>query len=439
MTSPVFAPARTDTPMSLSASARWISTAQRTAPRALANASMNLSPSRSTSTPPARSTASRTSRSCSWKSSRARSSPTRSTSGVESSMSVKSTVTVPSGRSRFACTRRRTRRVASAQRTGSPRWTVRIASAISSGRVSFVRKPEAPAARVGSTWSSSPKVESASTFASGASSRRAFVASMPSIPGMTTSITTTSGRSSLVRSIAAAPSSASPTTSTSGSTSRKSLRPWRTTAWSSAMRTRIIDLERYRRSFTGCRTHPERSADRLGALAHRDQAEVPPRLRSVRVEARAVVLDRDGEASAGTAHLDAHALGPRVLERVADRLLGDAEHLPLEPRVEVDAVQLELDVDTVHAPEHVDVLLQRDGEPVGDDVAGAELEDQRAHLVHRAPHELPHLAELRLRALGLRVDEERRGVGGERDAEERLVDGVVELAREPVPLLADGP
>src|SRR5919204_2476331 len=432
MTSPVFAPARMRTPMPLSSRARWISTAQRTALRALANASMNLSPSRSTSTPPVRSSASRTSRSCSWKSSRARSSPIRSRSGVESSMSVKSTVTVPSGRSRVACTRRRTRRVASAQRTGSPRWTVRIASAISSGRVSFVRNPEAPAASVGSTWSSSPKVESASTFTSGASSRSTCVAWMPSNPGMTTSITTTWGRSSRASATAAPPSSASPTTSTSGSTSRKSLRPWRTTAWSSAIRTRIIDLQRHRRSLAGRRVHPERAAHHLRALAHRDQAEVPPRRRSLRVEARAVVRHRDDEARPGAAHLDAHVLGARVLERVADRLLRDAEDLALEARVDVDAVHRELDVDTVHAPEHVDVLLQRDGEPVGDDVAGPELEDQRAHLVHRAPHELAHLAELRLRPPGLAVDEERRRVGGERDAEERLVDGVVQLAREPV-------
>src|ERR671936_122681 len=371
MTSPVFAPARTDTPMSLSASARWISTAHRSASRALANASMNLSPSRSTSTPPVRSSASRTSRSCSLKTSRARSSPTWSTSGVESTMSVKSTVTVPSGRSRFACTRRRTRRVASVQSTGSPRWTVRIACAISSGRVSFVRNPEAPAASVGSTCSSSPKVDSASTFTSGTSSRSVFVAWMPSKPGMTTSITTTFGCSSRASATAAPPSSASPTTSTSGSTSRKSRSPWRTTAWSSAMRTRIIDLQLDGGSFAGFRADAERPADRLRPLAHRDQAEVPPRLRSLRVEAGAVVLDRDGE-------------------------------------------------------------------PVGADVAGAELEDQRAHLVHRSADELAHLAELLLRPLGLGVDEERRRVGGERDAEERLVDGVVELAREPVPLLDDG-
>src|ERR671928_654370 len=438
MPSPVSAPARTATGMSLAASARWISTAQRSAARALANASMNLSPSRSTSTPPVRSSASRTSRSCSLKTSRARSSPTRSTSGVESTMSVKRTVTVPSGRSRPACTRRRTRRVASAHSTGSPRWTVRIACAISSGRVSFVRKPDAPAASVGSTCSSSPKVESASTFTAGASSRSAFVASTPSTCGMTTSITTTSGPSSRACWIAAAPSSASPTTSTSGSTSRKSRSPWRTTAWSSAMRTRIIDLQLDRRSFARLRAHAERPADRLRPLAHRDQAEVPPRLRAVRVEARAVVLDGDDEPAAVAARLDAHVLRRRVLERVADRLLRYPEDLPLELRRDFDAVERELDVDPVHAPQDVDVLLERDREPVRADVPGAKLEDQRAHLVHRGADELAHLGGLLLRALGLGVDEERGRVGGERDAEERLVHGVVELAREPVPLLDDG-
>src|ERR687886_2175374 len=438
MTWPVFARARTATPMSLAASARWISTAQRSAARALANASMNLSPSRSTSTPPVRSSAARTSRSCSLKTSRARSSPIRSTSGVESTMSVKRTVTVPSGRSRPACTRRRTRRVASAHSTGSPRWTVRIACAISSGRVSFVRKPDAPAASVGSTCSSSPKVESASTFTLGASSRSAFVASMPSNPGITTSITTTSGPSSRACRIAAAPSSASPTTSTSGSTSRKRRSPWRTTAWSSAIRTRIIDLQLDRRPFAGFRADAQRAADRLRPLAHRDQAEVPPRLRALRVEPGAVVLDGDDEPAALAARRDAHVLRRGMLERVADRLLRDPEDLPLELGVNLDAVERKLDVDAVHPPQDVDVLLERDGEPVGDDVARPELEDQRAHLVHRGADELAHLDELLLRALGLGVDEERGRVGGERDAEERLVDGVVELAREPVPLFDDG-
>src|SRR5438105_3954450 len=403
---------------------------------------MNLSPSRSTSMPPVRSSVSRTIRSCSRKSSRACSSPSRSTSGVELSISVKTTVTVPSGRPRSPCTRRRTRRVASVQRTGSPRWTVRIACAISSGRVSLVRKPAAPAASVGRTWSSSPKVESASTLTSGARSRSAAVASIPPTSGMTTSITTTSGRSASTCSTAAWPFSASPTTSMSGRTSRKSRRPWRTTAWSSAMRTRIasvnLDLHRNRRPGPGRGRHREDAADRLGPLAHRDQAQSPPRLNTFGVEADAVVLHGHDQALAGGAQPHVDVLGVAVLERVRRRLLRDAEDLALDidaGRTPSRSVDLELDLVPVDAPEHVDVLLERDGKAVRRDVRRAQLEDQRAHLCHRRADELADLHQLLLGTLRIRLDEQCGRVGGERDAEEGLVDGVVELACEPVPLL----
>src|ERR671923_188782 len=441
ITSPVLSPARTRSGTPLRSSARWISIAHRTARRALENASMNLSPSRSTSTPPVRSSAWRTSRSCSRKSSRARSSPSRSTSGVEFSMSVKTTVTVPSGRPCSPpCTRRRTRRVASVQSTGSPRWTLRIACAISSGLVSLVRKPDAPAARVGRTWSSSLNVESASTFTSGERSRSSSVALMPSTSGMTTSMTTTSGRSSCARSTAAAPFSASPTTSTSGCTSRNSRSPCRTTAWSSAIRTRMvsvkIDLHVDCRAGARRGAHLERAADRLRALPHRDQPEPPPRLRAFGVEARAVVLDGDDQPAAARPQPHAHVLRARVLERVRERLLDDAKDfaLVLDTRL-ATAVDVELDVRAVDAPQDVDVLLERRREPVRGDVRRPELEDERAHLGHRAADELAHLPELLLRLLRLGLDEERGGVGGQRDAEESLVHGVVELAREAVSLL----
>ena len=131
-------------------------------------------------------------------------------------------------------------------------------------------------------------------------------------------------------------------------------------------------------------------------------------------------------------------LGRRVLERVRDRLLRDPEDLALDGGIGREPsrpVGLELDRRAVHPPQHVHVLLERGREPVGDDVRRPELEDERAHLAHRAPHELAHLLDLRPRPDRLALDEERRRVGGQRHAEERLVDGVVELAREAVPLL----
>src|SRR5919202_1321666 len=61
------------------------------------------------------------------------------------------------------------------------------------------------------------------------------------------------------------------------------------------MRTRIIDLQLYRRPLAGRRAHAEGAADRFRPLAHRDQAQMPPRLRALRVEPGAVVRDGDDE------------------------------------------------------------------------------------------------------------------------------------------------
>ena len=80
-----------------------------------------------------------------------------------------------------------------------------------------------------------------STFAPGRAWRTSRVASIPSTFGIDRSIDDHVRRASVSASrAAAAPSCASPTTSSPSCRSRKRRRPPRTTAWSSAIRTRIV-------------------------------------------------------------------------------------------------------------------------------------------------------------------------------------------------------
>src|SRR3990172_5021907 len=98
----------------------------------------------------------------------------------------------------------------------------------------------APAFTAPTTEESSRTLVRAMTSVSGSSPRIASVAATPSITGISRSIRITSGRSSLALLSACAPSSASPTTSSSESSARNIRKPWRTTLWSSAIRTRIV-------------------------------------------------------------------------------------------------------------------------------------------------------------------------------------------------------
>ena len=79
-------------------------------------------------------------------------------------------------------------------------------------------------------------------------SRSRRVASMPSTFGIARSMSTTSGFNDSASSIACAPSSASPTTSIPSTVARNVLSPPRTTGWSSAIRTRISDIDDHARS-----------------------------------------------------------------------------------------------------------------------------------------------------------------------------------------------
>ena len=135
-------------------------------------------------------------------------------------------------------------------------------------------------------------------------------------------------------------------------------------------------------------------------------------------------------------HLDPPGGG--VAERVLQRLLGDPEDLAgrlgAQRRRRGDA---QLDRLAGDAPQHVDVLAQRLGEPLGLERRRAQLEHHRAQLVHRAARQLLHAPDLLAGGRIAAGEQLARRLGREHDAEQLLGDGVVQLAREPVALLHD--
>jgi hypothetical protein len=137
-------------------------------------------------------------------------------------------------------------------------------------------------------------------------------------------------------------------------------------------------------------------------------------------------------------------LGGGVAQRVVHRLLGDAEHLALGTRRQPRAAgHAQRDVLLVDAAQHVDVLAQRGGQPLGLRRGRAQLEDQRAQLLHRPLGEVLQagdlLARLRAATVAVPVAVEQRGggLGGEHDPEQLLGHRVVQLAGQPVALLED--
>src|SRR5690242_9795179 len=172
------------------------------------------------------------------------------------------------------------------------------------------------------------------------------VAASPSVPGIRMSMRTTSARSSRASRTASAPSDASPTTSMSGSESTSTRKALRSSAWSSASRTRIVIrtptgrwsravvLGRGRAGLDGqdrmdaetaavAGAGGEGAAQRGDALAHAEQP-VPAAGGVVEVPAGAVV--EDGDLDVGSDAYDAD-LGPRVgagvLPHVGQGLLDD--------------------------------------------------------------------------------------------------------------------
>ena len=79
---------------------------------------------------------------------------------------------------------------------------------------------------------------------------------------------------------------------------------------------------------------------------------------------------------------------------------------------------------------------QRPVEPVLLDVAGPQLEDQRAHLGKRFALEVAQLGQLGPRRVRIAVEQQLDAACNERHREQRLGDGVVELPGEVCALLA---
>ena len=123
----------------------------------------------------------------------------------------------------------------------------------------------------------------------------------------------------------ASPSSASPTTSRSDRVSTISRKPLRTSAWSSAMRTRIgtgsVDRDPGRDEIAAARARAgvDAAAEHGDALAHADRGRCrrsssPPPVPSSRISSAELVAVADAHG---------RVLGVRVLERVRQRLLHD--------------------------------------------------------------------------------------------------------------------
>src|SRR5204863_7705190 len=95
-------------------------------------------------------------------------------------------------------------------------------------------------------------------------------------------------------------------------------------------------------------------------------------------------------------------------------------------------VDVEVDLDLVQLPQDLDVLSKRAIEPVPGEVGWAELEDQRPQLVERLASELAGAVDLGAGAGLATVEQRRRRLGGQHEAEQLLADDVVELEGDPV-------
>jgi hypothetical protein len=119
--------------------------------------------------------------------------------------------------------------------------------------------------------------------------------------------------------------------------------------------------------------------------------------------------------------------------------LDDAQDLPRARGLERrrGAVGVELDGHAVDALEHVGLLAQHALEPVALELRRAQPEDERTQLGQRLTSEIAHALELGTCLVGAAVQQRRRRLGGEVEAEELLADDVVELQREAIALRQD--
>ena len=138
------------------------------------------------------------------------------------------------------------------------------------------------------------------------------------------------------------------------------------------------------------------------------------------------------------ADLDADLAGAGVLDDVVERLLGDpVEHLLDRQRQPVLEVALDDDRQAEPALQRRGVGLERTHQAVLLEVAGAQLEDQRAHLGQRLALQLAELGRAGSRAAsGSVLEQQLDRARHEGHREERLGHRVVQLAGQVRPLLA---
>src|SRR5262245_59036686 len=197
-----------------------------------------------------------------------------------------------------------------------------------------------------------------STRVSGQRSTMRRVDSTPSSSGMAMSMMTISGFWRSASATASRPLPATPTTCRSLPPSSSARSPSRTTAWSSASITETamcppassVVLHQNLHAAVGAGLQRKVRADRLGALAHDQEAPAGPRARAVdplRVEADPIVAHRQHGAAVPATNRDLHALRVGVLGDVVERFLRDAEHREVHRlgQVRPAAFLLEIDVD----------------------------------------------------------------------------------------------
>ena len=128
-----------------------------------------------------------------------------------------------------------------------------------------------------------------------------------------------------------------------------------------------------------------------------------------------------------------------VLDRVLERLLGDAEHLEVARRICRRLVlDRELDLEPFEAAHEPDVLAERPAEPVEREVDRPELEHERAQLLERVLRQGLQPLDLIARRGRIAVEQRPGRLGAEDEAEQLLAHRVVELEREAVALGDDG-
>src|SRR4051812_16508280 len=258
------------------------------------------------------------------------------------------------------------------------------------------------------------------------------------------SMRATSGLSARICSTASCPSTASPTTSMSGSASRIILKPARTSAWSSAISTRINvppaprAVWRARRSLHPFCTRLRSPPEHRNAFAHAHEALAGHgAIRGMSRDATPIVayVDLHVMLAVSDGHLGAR--GPGVLERVPERLLDDPEGRQVDARLEPALLPLDRQVDlepglagALHEPvELVHARLRRERQRLLGVVP--EHADHAAHLLERGPAGLLHAAERVLCLRRVVVDHPARG-GRLHDHHAHVVGHhVVQLASDP--------